>query len=220
MAQYLKLFKTEADYEAVVGTENEPNVAHIIEDVEIKQKKEIDFNGHCYVDLGLPSGTLWACYNVGASTETGYGNYYAYGKGSKTYNNNDPAYTATTENLPMEVDTARQVMGGDWHTPTKEQAIELGVNTIFETDVVIGGVKGIKLTSKVNDNYIFFPFAGNYYNGRKINVGTWAFFMTSTMKQDTTHLDCTVNYFSHYPEYSCGEESNRTQGKNVRGVIG
>ncbi len=39
MAQYLKLFKTEADYEAVVGTENEPEVAHIIDDVVIKEKR-------------------------------------------------------------------------------------------------------------------------------------------------------------------------------------
>ena len=32
---------------------------------------------HEYVDLGLPSGTLWATCNIGASTPEGYGNYYA-----------------------------------------------------------------------------------------------------------------------------------------------
>ena len=37
-------------------------------------------NGHDYVDLGLPSGTLWATCNVGADTPEGYGNYFAWGE--------------------------------------------------------------------------------------------------------------------------------------------
>ena len=37
-------------------------------------------NGHDYVDLGLPSGTMWAICNVGADTPEGYGNYYAWGE--------------------------------------------------------------------------------------------------------------------------------------------
>ena len=45
-------------------------------------------NGHAYVDLGLPSGTLWATCNVGATTPEGYGNYYAWGETTtkSTYN--------------------------------------------------------------------------------------------------------------------------------------
>lgn len=38
------------------------------------------FNGHEYVDLGLPSGTLWATMNIGASAEEDYGDYYAWGE--------------------------------------------------------------------------------------------------------------------------------------------
>ena len=47
-----------------------------------------DANGHEWVDLGLPSGTLWATCNVGASKPEGYGNYYAWGETStkRTYN--------------------------------------------------------------------------------------------------------------------------------------
>ena len=37
-------------------------------------------NGHDYVDLGLPSGTLWATCNVGATTPEGYGDYFAWGE--------------------------------------------------------------------------------------------------------------------------------------------
>ena len=37
-------------------------------------------NDHTYVDLGLPSGTLWATCNVGAETPEEYGNYFAWGE--------------------------------------------------------------------------------------------------------------------------------------------
>ena len=39
-----------------------------------------NYNGHDYVDLGLPSGTLWATCNVGADTPEGYGDYFAWGE--------------------------------------------------------------------------------------------------------------------------------------------
>ncbi|MBO7315972.1 MAG: hypothetical protein J6U44_02245, partial [Paludibacteraceae bacterium] len=40
----------------------------------------IDYNGHAYVDLGLPSGLKWATCNVGATKPEEYGNYYAWGE--------------------------------------------------------------------------------------------------------------------------------------------
>ncbi len=39
-------------------------------------------NGHEYVDLGLPSGTLWAKMNIGATAITDYGDYFAWGETS------------------------------------------------------------------------------------------------------------------------------------------
>ena len=44
---------------------------------------------HPYVDLGLPSGTLWATYNVGASSPEEFGNYYVWGE-TKAYGEEDP----------------------------------------------------------------------------------------------------------------------------------
>ena len=43
---------------------------------------------HEYVDLGLPSGTLWATCNIGATTPEGYGDYFAWGetKAKSVYN--------------------------------------------------------------------------------------------------------------------------------------
>ncbi len=39
-----------------------------------------DANGHEYVDLDLPSGTLWATCNIGATTPERYGYYFAWGE--------------------------------------------------------------------------------------------------------------------------------------------
>ena len=47
------------------------------DDDEVNDSKA---DGHEYVDLGLPSGTLWATCNVGASKPEEYGNYFAWGR--------------------------------------------------------------------------------------------------------------------------------------------
>ena len=102
---------------------------------------KVNNNGHEYVDLGLPSGTLWAKCNVGAESETDAGNLYAYGGGSTTYNNTHPSgYNGDENPLDLSVDTARQVMGGSWRMPTKEQIEELIANTTV---------------TKEGNNYIF-----------------------------------------------------------------
>lgn len=38
-------------------------------------------NGHECVDLGLPSGLKWSTCNVGASSPSDFGEYYAWGGG-------------------------------------------------------------------------------------------------------------------------------------------
>ena len=63
-----------------------------------------------FVDLGLPSGTLWAKCNIGADSETGYGNYYMYGKGDRQYNSSDSAYSGTEKPLDPTKDTATVVL--------------------------------------------------------------------------------------------------------------
>ena len=162
MAQYLKLFKTEADYEAVVGTDNEPTVSHIVEDVNVIIKEPE------WVDLGLPSGTLWRKYNIGATKETEVGNYYQYGKGSRTYQetSGETLYQGTENPLAASADTAIQTLGGEWHMPTAAQCEELTANTTIEYNVYVDGVKCIKLTAP-NGNFLLFPPTGMYFNGIK-----------------------------------------------------
>lgn len=91
------------------------------------------YNGYAYVDLGL--SCKWAVCNVGASSETGYGNYY---RGN--------------------TDNPRSVMGGNWRLPTKAQFEEL-INNCTCTWTSIGGVNGMKFSR--NNRYVFFPAAGS-----------------------------------------------------------
>lgn len=82
MSKYMKLFDTHSDYEDFVGGGGilKPNVSHCVQENEVHYKPIPNFNGHEYVDLGLPSGTLWATMNVGSESETDNGLYFAWGE--------------------------------------------------------------------------------------------------------------------------------------------
>ena len=104
------------------------------------------YNGHAYVDLGLPSGTKWAKMNVGASSEKEAGLYFAWGEtqgyadaSTKAFSWSDYKFnpsgdgsTFTKYNstdgktvLDLEDDAAHVNMGGDWHMPNRAQCLEL-----------------------------------------------------------------------------------------------
>ena len=57
-------------------------MADITKLIKIINDNKIDFdaNGHEFVDLGLPSGTLWATCNIGALAPEEAGNHYAWGE--------------------------------------------------------------------------------------------------------------------------------------------
>lgn len=129
-------------------------------------------NGFEYIDLGLPSGTKWAKYNVGATSDTEYGNFYQYSKGADQYaaTNEQSDYEHTENPLLDSVDTARQTWGGNWHTPTMAQFEELIAKTTYEW-ITVNGVNGGKFTAS-NGNYIFIPAAGDWYNGSHNDEGS------------------------------------------------
>ena len=93
-------------------------------------------NGHEYVDLGLPSGTLWATCNVGASKPEDYGNYLSWDDGKKA--------------------TAK--WGDGWCVPTKEQWEELS-QYAQSNWTTWNGVNGRLYTAK-NKGSLFLPAAG------------------------------------------------------------
>ena len=135
------------------------------------------------VDLGLPSGTLWAKHNVGAKLETEYGDLFAWGatkpyrvEGSTVYDNT-ANYSASRANsiqrdLNPNEDAATVNMGAGWRMPTKQQLQELIDYTTNEW-TAIGGVNGRKFTSKADTSkYIFFPAAGVVVGSSLLNRGS------------------------------------------------
>ena len=159
--------------------------------------KDINNNGFDYVDLGLPSGTLWATMNVGASNPSDAGLYFQWGDTvgyskdqvgkDKQFNwsdykwgtsSNFTKYTTTGATLELEDDAAHVNMGGDWHMPTPEQIQELIDNTTQKTTTL-----GITFTSK-NDILkpsIFIPSAGLANNGKVQNIGTYGYVWSSML---------------------------------------
>lgn len=162
----------------------EEGLADIQSDID-DLKEEVVFtettdpaNGHEYVDLGLPSGTKWATMNVGATSETDYGNYYQYGKGAAQYaaTSGDSNYSGTEDPLDSSVDTAAQVWGGSWHMPTQAQMQELTANTTYQwvTNYKGSGINGGTFTA-TNGAVLFIPVAGYWYSGSQYDVGKYGF---------------------------------------------
>lgn len=174
-----------------------------------------DTNGHEYIDLGLPSGTLWATMNVGATSPTEYGNYYMYGMGSKTYDSTDTPYDGTEDPLDLSKDTARVVWGGDWHMPTKTQIEELLTNTTYAwvTDYQSSSVNGGTFTA--NGQTLFIPANGDYYLGGLSDDGVYGNVWSSTPNDIVSAQSfCLENGDNGtYPE-------SRRHGYSVRPVIG
>lgn len=114
-------------------------------------------NGHEYVDLGLPSGILWATMNIGASTPEEAGDRFAWGetvaKSEFTDENYNPIYNERDWfALQISDDAAHANWGGSWRMPTKEEFKELIDNCTRATNGA-----GVTFTSKINGKSIFFP---------------------------------------------------------------
>lgn len=134
------------------------------------------------VDLGLPSGTLWAKYNVGATKETEYGDLFAWGA-TEPYRLNGTTPIDNTDNyansyankiqhhLYPNEDAATVKWGKGWKMPTKAQFEELLANTTDEW-TAINGINGRKFTAS-NGNYIFFPAAGDIDGGSLVSRGSY-----------------------------------------------
>lgn len=161
-------------------------------------------NGHNYVDLGLPSGTLWATCNVGADTPEGYGDYYAWGETEPkavyywdTYKycegdlysltkyccDSSYGYNGFADNLivlQIEDDAAAANWGDVWRMPTDIQWKELMDNTVA-TWTLKNGVKGW-LFSANNGNALFLPASGSgdHLGGGSDGLGSTGYYWSSS----------------------------------------
>jgi hypothetical protein len=120
------------------------------------------YNGHKYVDLGLPSGLLWATCNVGADAVHQYGDSYSWGEVTPrtSYSAADYTYVHPNNALPLdsEHDAAAVNWRGKWRMPTRSEIAEL-INYCTYTPTYIEGTYGLLFTGP-NEQSIFLPAAG------------------------------------------------------------
>ena len=197
-----------------------------------------EHNGHEYVDLGLPSGILWATCNVGADTPEGFGDYLAWGETApkdiydwKSYRYGNFRYDRYELNkyctdscygldgfvdelvvLEPGDDAARACWGGDWRIPSIEEWEELFQNTTGGW-MVQNGVKGWLLTA-TNGNSLFLPAAG-YWWGTDFNADLGLYWSSSL--QTLYPYRAWGFHFNTDSAHLCGS-SDRNRGQMVRAV--
>ena len=178
-----------------------------------KMKNKTDNIEEHFVDLGLPSGLKWAKCNVGATSETDYGNYYMWGStepntaeecnwanapfnnGSdrfekKYFNAYKSEWLDDNDNLKPEYDAAYKATDGTARMPTQDEIRELLKNTSKQwiTDYNGTGVNGMKFTSKTDETkYIFIPAAGYCDDGSVDGVGKYGLIWSSSLYSSYTH---------------------------------
>ena len=186
-------------------------------------------NGHEYVDLGLPSGTLWATCNIGASSPEDYGDYFAWGETTpkenyswETYKwcngtmNSLTKYTGSDgrSELDLEDDASHVIWGNGWRTPSLDQVKELLEYCDWQ-DATQNGVSGRKVTSKNNGKSIFIPKAGFQEGNYAKNQGAYYDYWLRTLEPDyplyvySMRKNDGIGYGSYYRHF----------GQTIRPVI-
>jgi len=222
---------------------NYPNGRHVTEARqkrdELRPRYSGTANGHDWIDLGLPSGTLWATCNIGASSPEGYGNYYAWGETctKSTYNwstyryaNGDShrltkyckisfqgnnGFTDNLTTLQSGDDPATANWGSGWQTPSNAQWEELLANTTNRW-MTRSGKAGRLFTSKKNGQTLFLPAAGCRLDGILRSDGSSGCYWSGSLSSRGS-----VDAFSFYISSDrCSEDgtSSRYIGLSVRPV--
>lgn len=205
------------------------------------KKGVINYIKNEFVDLGLPSGLLWATTNIGALVPEDYGLYFAWGEtqgysgtteekqfnwsdyklcnGTSTtltkYNNK--SYYGTVDNLiTLElIDDAAYQSDNTCRMPTQNDLIELVANTT-NTWETLNGVNGVRFTSKINGNSIFIPAAGYCFNDSVSDVEKYVILWSSSISSLSEYSH--VLQLSRYDSINLNNSRNRMVGLPVRAV--
>lgn len=192
---------------------------------------------HDYVDLGLPSGTLWATMNIGADEPEDYGDYFAWGETEPKHDydwsnykwcdgahdkltkycvkNQDGKIDNKTE-LDPDDDAATANWGSEWCMPSKEQVDELVAECNWEWTTK-NGVKGYLVTSKRNDASLFLPAAGVCIEGGDVLDDNYSgHYWLRTLDVHEASRFAFVMYFES-ASVDC-DGYMRSEGRSVRAV--
>ena len=186
------------------------------------------------VDLGLPSGTLWADRNVGADFPEAYGDYFVWGETEpksiytiSTYKWCRGLYDemtkyctnssyGTVDNktvLDLEDDAAYVNMGAEWRMPTYDELKELSNNCTW-TWTTQNGTKGYRVTGP-NGNSIFLPAAGYRYDSDLDDAGSDGGYLSASLYESDSNRAWVLFFDSGY-HYTDG--CYRLYGQSVRAV--
>ncbi len=194
-----------------------------------------------YVDLGLPSGTLWATKNIGASSPEEYGDYFCWGetapkdkytisnykwtggypKVSKYCTNSYYGPVDSLTVLELEDDAAYVNWGPSWRMPTHEEMEELITYCYPWVWTEVNGVYG-KMGTGPSGRTIFLPAGGyrfdsEYYEDTGIyNQGTHGYYWSSSL--DHVGGPNAYIFFFYHSNHMCVDNNPRTTGFNVRAV--
>lgn len=191
-------------------------------------------NGHKFIDLGLPSGLLWAETNVGAETAADYGDYFAWGETTtkETYTWDNYKYGARDDHMKKyyftdgkivldAVDDAATVhWGSSCRMPTKEDLKELldSANCTWTWSNMNNSsnstINGYKVISTKNNNEIFLPAAGD--DGSEAAQGMYGRYRSSTLSASSFYSAWCLNFDSDY--YGQSQVLSRFRGYSVRPV--
>lgn len=187
--------------------------------VRYARNLHIDTNGYEFVNMGFPSGTLWATCDVGSSSPENTGYTFAWGEiiGKTTFSWNNYKYgTAASDSsmtkynsrdklttLELEDDAAHANMGGSWRMPTADEATELiRYATWTRTN------NKVTFTSRINGNTITFPLGFDIWTSTLYAANSFSY-VANALKME---------YESNAWGIGVSSMISRYQGFCIRGV--
>lgn len=176
------------------------------------------------IDLGLPSGTKWACCNVGASVPEEFGLYLSWGESASKEDYSDKKYLHKNGNEYIDIganitktqyDAAYVLWGDSWQMPTVDQFNELLEFTQYSW-VERNGVYGGLFTSS-NGKSVFLPAAGGIWKKEVLGDNLEGYYWTSEIGKSYDYTAWFLSFdFDRAKMFHI--EGHRFVGRSVRPV--
>lgn len=185
-------------------------------------KKDISgkAGGFDYVDMGLPSGTKWALYNVGAKNRWESGAPYAWGEThtKASYTEENYTYTDRPATLPLAHDAAHVNWGGVWRMPTEADFNELIEHCTF-TPLNKYDHQGYIITSKINGKLLYMAAITAYQGLESMDGSSEGFYGIYSSSSCNTKMGYPMELYMHPNDYDVSLQWMPHRGYQIRPVF-